>query len=53
MNIAITDLAKDPGALAALIDRVIMNPHNSITGRDALLLRNAVDDLRAAAEVTA
>jgi hypothetical protein len=49
MNIAITDVAKDPAALAALIDSVIMNQKNSIVGRDMLLLRNAVDDLRAMA----
>lgn len=48
MTAAAISLANDPVALAALIDRVIKNQNNRIEGRDALLLRNAVDDLRAA-----
>lgn len=43
----------DLKAIADLIDSVIHNQENSIVGRDALLLRNAVDDLRTTAEVTA
>ena len=43
------NLAQEPAKLADLIEQTYMNPENSITGRSALLLRNAVDDLRAAA----
>lgn len=43
------NLALSPAALADLIERVYLNAKNSIEGRDVLLLRNAVDDLRAAA----
>jgi hypothetical protein len=49
MIAAPANLAQDPAALAALIERVYMNSQNVITGRDVLLLRNAVDDLRAVA----
>ncbi len=49
MIAAPANLAKDPAALADLIEQVYSNPLNSITGRDALLLHNAVTDLRAAA----
>lgn len=43
------NLAQEPAKLADLIEQTYMNPENSITGRNVLLLRNAVDDLRAAA----
>lgn len=43
------NLAQEPAKLADLIEQTYMNPENSIVGRYVLLLRNAVDDLRAAA----
>jgi hypothetical protein len=51
MIAAPANLAQDPAALAALIERVYMNSQNTITGRDVLLLRNAVDDLRGVEQV--
>lgn len=42
------NLAQEPAKLADLIEQTYMNPANSIVGRNVLLLRNAVDDLRAA-----
>ena len=49
MIVAPINLAQEPAKLADLIEQTYMNPDNSIIGRNVLLLRNAVDDLRAAA----
>lgn len=43
------NLAQEPAKLADLIESVIFGAGNLIDGRQLLLLRNAVDDLRAAA----
>jgi hypothetical protein len=41
-----TDYASDPAALADLLERVVFGDENKIHGRQLLLVRNAIDDLR-------